>query len=329
MKRCSPASNSPPRSPIFRSKRRNFRRRETEIDSSSEVSLSTASRESEKAEDSSSLASQTSRSPDDLKSVRLSRVSGLPADRLLSVGCPLLDSGLLGGLRAGELTELVGESSSGKTQFSLQTALEAAVRGETVLYIVTEGNFPSVRLDQMVRARQVEEARERILVKQARNLSHLLAVVGEEVRQVVEEQPGVSLVIVDSVASLVRSEGELRTGLERVSVIHKLGQSLLQLTGRLGLAVLAVNQVTGRVGERGDVWGREQVASLGHAWTQYPNTRLWLTKTSYVINSNALQGLMADTRLRTLNVDWSCRLPNTRHYFYVDNRGCHGIKIED
>ena len=133
MKRCSPASNSPPRSPIFRSKRRNFRRRETEIDSSSEVSLSTASRESEKAEDSSSLASQTSRSPDDLKSVRLSRVSGLPADRLLSVGCPLLDSGLLGGLRAGELTELVGESSSGKTQFSLQTALEAA--DKTDIYI--------------------------------------------------------------------------------------------------------------------------------------------------------------------------------------------------
>ena len=339
MKRCSPDDTSPPQSPIFKSKRREDRRKGTELDSPREVSLLSVSGESEKecekqSEEPKLLGLQTSTPHHDQQSggVRLTRLSSLSGDRVLSLGCPLLSSALQGGLRAGELTELVGESSAGKTQFSLQAALEAALRGETVLYIVTEGAFPSARLDQMVTAREAEEARDRILVKQARSLSHLLAVLGEEVREVVGEHPGTSLVIVDSVASLVRSEGELRTGLERVSVIHKLGQTLLQLTTVLGVAVVAVNQVTARLGGERDVWGRDQVASLGHSWAQYPNTRLWLTKTSYVIKRTAcqeLQGLTAETRLRTMNVDWSCRLANSETYFYVDSSGCHGIKIED
>jgi len=264
--------------------------------------------------------------------VTLTRVSSLAPAPLLSVGCPLLDLSLLGGLRPGELTEVVGESSSGKTQFSLQVAVEAAVRGETVIYIVTEGAFPSVRLDQIVRARRVEEVRDRILIKQARNLPHLLVVLGEEVRQVLQDHPGVSLLIVDSVASLVRCDGALRTGLERGGAVHRLGQSLLQLTGRHGLAVLAVNQVTARLREGPRDWGRDQVASLGQTWAQYPNTRLWLTKTRYVVSRTAspvLQGLMVETRLRSLHVDWSCRLPHSLTYFYVDTKGCHGVKIED
>ena len=258
--------------------------------------------------------------------VRSVRLSELVPPALLSLGCSLLDSSLLGGLRPGEMTEVVGESSSGKTQFCLQAAVQAAVRGETVIYIVTEGSFPSVRLDQMVVARQVETARDNILVKQARNLAHLMAVLGEEVGRAVEENPGVRLVVVDSVASLVRSEGELRSGLDRGLAVHRLGQSLLQLTSR-GLALLAVNQVTAGLGG-----SRGLVASLGQVWAQYPHTRLWLSKTRFVVSraaSSELQGLTAETRLRTLNVEWSCRLPRTLTHFLVDTKGCHGVKIQN
>ena len=54
-------------------------------------------------------------------------------------------------MRRGALTEVVVERSVGKTQFCLQCALTAASTGEKVVYIVTEGNFPRARLDQMVR----------------------------------------------------------------------------------------------------------------------------------------------------------------------------------
>lgn len=261
------------------------------------------------------------------------RLSELVAPPLLSLGCPLLDASLMGGLRPGEITEVVGESSAGKTQFSLQVALQAAVRGETVIFIVTEGSFPSARLDQMVRAREVERARDNILVLQARNLPHLMVVLGEEVGKAVTEHPGVSLVVLDSVASLVRSDENLRTGLERGLAVHRLGQSLLKLSSR-GLAVVAVNQVTAslrRVAGR-DVMGRGLVASLGQVWDQYPHTRLWLSKTRYVVSRTAsreLQGLVAETRLRTVHVDWSCRLPNTVTHFVVDTKGCHGVEIKD
>ena len=265
-----------------------------------------------------------------LRSIRLSELVPPP---LLSSGCPKLDASLMGGLRPGEITEVVGESSAGKTQFSLQVALQAAIRKETVIYIVTEGSFPSARLDQMVTAREVESARDNILVLQARNLPHLMVVLGEEVGKAVKEHPGVSLVVLDSVASLVRSAENLRTGLERGLAVHRLGQKLLKLSSR-GLAVLAVNQVTAsirRVAGR-NMLGRGLVASLGQVWDQYPHTRLWLSKTRYVVSRTAsreLQGLVAETRLRTVHVDWSCRLPNTLTHFVVDTKGCRGVKVQE
>ena len=171
---------------------------------------------------------------------------------------------------------------------------------------------------------------QRAAVEQLRREANIKRI---SVSQAVEDNPGVSLVVVDSVASLVRSEGELRSGLDRGRAVHRLGQSLLQLTST-GLAVLAVNQVSARLsGAAGrDLCGRGLVASLGQVWEQYPHTRLWLSKTRYVVSrtaSSELQGLMAETRLRTLHVDWSCRLPNTLTHFLVDTKGCHGVKIQN
>ena len=74
---------------------------------------------------------------------------------------------------------MVGESSSGKTQLCLQCTVQAARRGERVVYLCTEGGFPQVptggvpescslyfqaRLDQMVGGRQGEL--ELVLVQQ-------------------------------------------------------------------------------------------------------------------------------------------------------------------
>jgi len=250
----------------------------------------------------------------------------------LSVGCPLLDQALAGGLRRGALTEVVGESSAGKTQFCLQCALTTASQGEKVVYIVTEGCFPQARLDQMVQARGREDLRDLVLVQQVKDVHHLLAVLGDQLDKVIKS---VGLVIVDSIAALVRYDGELTTGLLRGGVVHKLGHAVLGVALRHKVAVLAVNQVTSFMeGSRVScfAWGRKVVASLGLAWTQYPHTRLWLTKTRLVISKTAsavLSGLVAETRLRTMHVDWSCRLENSTTHFIVEPKGCRGIRIVD
>ena len=250
---------------------------------------------------------------------------------LLSIGCPLLDLALGGGLKRGGLTEVVGESSAGKTQFCLQCALATASKGEKVVYIVTEGSFPQARLDQMVQARQREDLLDLVLVQQVKDVHHLLTVLGSQLCSVVCE---VGLVIVDSVAALVRYDGEYTTGLARGGVVHQLGQAVLEVAITHKVAVLAVNQVTSFIEEGSRVncftWGRSVVASLGLAWTQYPHTRLWLTKTRLVINKTAsplLSGLVAKTRLRTMHVDWSCRLATSTTHFIVEPRGCRGVRV--
>ena len=249
------------------------------------------------------------------------------SSQYLGVGCPLINDQLGGGLRRGEISELVGESSSGKTQLSLQVCVEAAVRGEHVIYLETEAGFPNTRLDQMVEARESEDIRSRVLVQRIRNLEHLFTVLTSDVRTVFDNNDSVSLVIIDSVAALLRYDGDIGAGVERGNIIHKLGQALLTIALEYNVAVVAVNQVTDVVEEKQlshlpYTWHRKHVSSLGAAWTQYPHTRLWLTKTNYQVQTSAI-------RLRTLTVDWSCRLGRNTVHWYVDNRGCHGVNIVD
>jgi len=87
-------------------------------------------------------------------------LAALPAEESLvgrytqtcTLGCPLLDGLLQGGVPVGSITELVGESTVGKTQLCLQLLLTAQLPpergglGGRSLYIHTEGPAPLVRL---------------------------------------------------------------------------------------------------------------------------------------------------------------------------------------
>lgn len=74
----------------------------------------------------------------------------------LSLGCPILDSCLKGGVRCGQITEFVGESTAGKTQLCLQLLLTLQLEcqvpstsGSSALYICTEGHFAGKRLQEL------------------------------------------------------------------------------------------------------------------------------------------------------------------------------------
>jgi DNA-repair protein XRCC3 len=74
----------------------------------------------------------------------------------LSLGCPILDSYLNGGIPQRGITEIVGQSSCGKTQLCLQLCLQVQLPcsrgglGGTACYIHTEsGEFPLKRLQQL------------------------------------------------------------------------------------------------------------------------------------------------------------------------------------
>jgi RecA/RadA recombinase len=63
-----------------------------------------------------------------------------------------------GGFREGQLTELVGESSSGKTQILMQAAAVTALRGEGVIFLDTTNSFSSERVLAMARAQERRDA---------------------------------------------------------------------------------------------------------------------------------------------------------------------------
>ena len=262
----------------------------------------------------------------------LSLLSRGEARPQLTSGCPLLDSALGGGLRPGELVEVVGGAGAGKTQLCLQWGAETAARGHHVIYINTEGAFPLQRLDQMMEARHKMEAMDRIMVKHVKNLHQLMVVLDIELEAELRNNDGVRLVIVDSVASVIRYDGELGPGLGRAHMIHTLGHALLRVARVHGVAVVAVNQVTDLVTEPGagpgpvrpHAWGRGQVASLGGVWAQQPHLSLWVARTRLVVPR-----LPARPRLRTLAVDRSSRLARTTAHFYVDTAGCHGVNVVD
>ncbi|XP_073854470.1 DNA repair protein XRCC3 isoform X3 [Macaca fascicularis] len=74
----------------------------------------------------------------------------------LSLGCPVLDSLLRGGLPLDGITELAGRSSVGKTQLALQLCLAVQFPRQHggleagAVYICTEDAFPHKRLQQLM-----------------------------------------------------------------------------------------------------------------------------------------------------------------------------------
>ncbi|XP_061015509.1 DNA repair protein XRCC3 isoform X1 [Dama dama] len=78
----------------------------------------------------------------------------------LSLGCPVLDALLRGGLPLDGITELAGCSSAGKTQLALQLCLAVQLPrqygglGAGAVYVCTEDAFPSRRLQQLIAQQQ-------------------------------------------------------------------------------------------------------------------------------------------------------------------------------
>jgi recombination protein RecA len=67
--------------------------------------------------------------------------SGLEADDLAATGVPAIDAALGGGLRRGQLSEIVGGRSTGRTTVMARGLAEAASRGELVALVDASDRF--------------------------------------------------------------------------------------------------------------------------------------------------------------------------------------------
>jgi len=146
-----------------------------------------------------------------------------------SAGCESLDELLGGGFESGTVTQLYGEAGSGKTNICLQTAVECARKGKTVIFIDSEGFSPE-RFLQIANANPlpglqdrgapphsantnetsetVEHIAQRITIYEPHSFEQQTSCI-DEIEELIKEkegESGVALVILDSATLFYRLE---------------------------------------------------------------------------------------------------------------------------
>jgi DNA repair protein RadB len=155
----------------------------------------------------------------------------------VDAGSDLIDDFLQGGIEKGIITNVYGESGTGKTAFCIQVAAEVAQNGGKVAYIDTEGGFSPERMKQMAD----EDALENLVIKNPVDFKGQEETI-DELEALVEKE-GIDLVIVDSAVSLYR----LKVNGDNASEINqRLSQQLSELSKiarTQNIPVMITNQV--------------------------------------------------------------------------------------
>ncbi|XP_027978457.1 DNA repair protein RAD51 homolog 2 isoform X1 [Eumetopias jubatus] len=221
-----------------------------------------------------------------------------------------LDEALHGGVACGSLTEITGPPGCGKTQFCIMMSILATLPTNlgglegAVVYIDTESAFSAERLVEIAESRfpRYFNTEEKLLLTSSK--VHLYRELScDEVLQRIESleeeiiSKGVKLVIIDSVASVVRKEfdtqlqGNMR---ERNKFLAREAASLKYLAEEFSIPVILTNQITTHLSRalasqadlvspaddlslsEGTSGSSCVTAALGTTWSHSVNTRLTL-----------------------------------------------------
>lgn len=161
-------------------------------------------------------------------------------EEFLKSGSENLDYILGGGFPAGVVAQIYGEAGSGKSNICMSAAVNAALRGEEIIFIDTESSFNRTRFEQIAKERAAEVAK-RIYLHRPKNLGGQRSAI-EKLEEIDRD---FSLVIIDSFVALYRIE--LRGGREQIIPFgRELGKQLSVLSSlarEKNCAVIVTNQV--------------------------------------------------------------------------------------
>lgn len=203
-----------------------------------------------------------------------------------------LDELLKGGLYPGQLCELCGPSSSGKTQLCLTIAANVAVRPDIIVwYFDTKRDFSRFRYEEILNARNfrqevIEDTLQRTKVCRIRSSRDLIRVLRELVTLCKTEQNSVSLegrrfplVIIDSLPAVifkVTREAHQRD-LETTYELDDLAEACRFLTRECQAIVVTVNSVT-QWNTSDQIDPAAITPALGRYWARIPVTRLLIIR---------------------------------------------------
>lgn len=213
------------------------------------------------------------------------RASQLVQD-YLKTGCNNLDAFLVGGIPTAGITEICGESSSGKTQLCLQLSIMSQLPlscgglASGTLFISTEQVFPSQRLIELLphfcnkfhQLRSIaSNPMDNIYVERIGDMEALLSCLQVQLQILLREKK-IRLVLIDSLAALVRADYEMSDMNQRTADLRAVGTTLHEIsqTACPRIAIVVVNQMTASFATG------MNAPSMGRVWSNCVTTRLCL-----------------------------------------------------
>ncbi|CCH57814.1 hypothetical protein TBLA_0A00120 [Henningerozyma blattae CBS 6284] len=201
-----------------------------------------------------------------------------------TTGDPKIDQLLNGGIYTHEITEVFGESSSGKTQFLLQLSLNVQLGIEkggldgSCVFITTEGDLPTRRLEDLIvenkkyKSYQFEKndflyySQEKIYTVSCNDLISQDHILNVQLPILLERNPNIKLVIIDSISHHMRVELQIprkrynnlntkthpksnfddmyRQIQDNKKYIDNSAENLLKLSHKYGISIVLSNQVS-------------------------------------------------------------------------------------
>ncbi|CAI9097349.1 OLC1v1033749C1 [Oldenlandia corymbosa var. corymbosa] len=203
------------------------------------------------------------------------------SNHLVATGCERIDAFLQGGLRLGLLTELVGPSSSGKTQICLQAASSCArTRLGRVIYIDTGNSFSAKRIAYFVcRSHLANSEVDKVVMQILENIYcvpvydifTLLDMLHQLLKDLTSQKCCyLRMLIIDSISSLITPVLG-GAGTQGHALMASVGFLLKKLAHEHNLAVLMTNHMV--AGEGGIT-----KPALGESWKSIPHVRLMLSR---------------------------------------------------
>lgn len=266
--------------------------------------------------------------------------------RKCSIGCPVLDRFLRGGIPCNSITELVAESGCGKTQISLQLLLSAQLPtslgglSASSLYLYSESPFPVRRLYQLSRSfPSLHNPLDKVLTHPLHSAHHLFDLLSNVDSLLLSRSrdPPVKLIVIDSVAALFRFEFEnnSRDLKQRSGLFFRISSKLKELARRFGLAVVVINQVVDvmddasgglRIGNSACLYtsGRKVCAALGLSWANCVNIRLFLSRHEEKVGEEGGDCFATRTR-RFIRVLFAPHLPDSYCEFVITRERVFGL----
>ena len=194
---------------------------------------------------------------------RLGKMPTIQAERVSS-GSPYLDWCIGGGWPLGKVIELYGPFSSGKSLVALRTVAEAQKKGLKCVYLDSENAFEpnfakkiGINVDDLVIS-QVSSGEDTF-----------------DMMDMILDSGDVSLIVVDSVASLVPAyEEENEMGKQTIGLHARLmSKALRKITGKASrnkTLILFINQIREKVG----AYGNPETTTGGRALGFYSSLRV-------------------------------------------------------